>query len=128
VNLIGTQGGLGNAVPFPYSSKQGVVLAHVDDIAEIVARALFAPKLPHEVYHIGGHYCTFGDMADIGRELMPGMEVTFNESFPVMPMYHIDCSRMTKEIGVQHRSLKDGYFDLINVTRKENNLPPITRK
>jgi UDP-glucose 4-epimerase len=128
VNLIGTQGGLGNPVPFPYNSKQGVVLAHVDDIAEIVARALFAPKLPHEVYHIGGHYCTFGDMAEIGRKLMPDMQVTFNDDFPVMPMYHIDCSRMTKEIGVQHRSLKDGYFDLINLTRQENNLPPITKK
>ena len=128
VNLIGTQGGLGNPVPFPYSSKQCVVLAHVDDIAEVVARALFAPKLPHEVYHIGGHYCSYADMAEIGRQLMTGMQVTFNDAFPVMPMFHIDYSRMTSEIGVQHRSLKDGYFDLINLTRKENNLAPIEKK
>jgi len=128
VNLIGTQGGLGNAVPFPYSSKQEVVLAHVDDIAEIAVRALFLPKMLSPVYHIGGHYCTFGDMAEIGRKLMPGMQVTFNEAAGSMHMFPIDNSLMTKEIGVKHRSLEQGYFDLINETRKENNLPPIEKK
>jgi hypothetical protein len=29
---------------------------------------------------------------------------------------------------VQHRSLYDGYFDLINLTRKENGQPPIEKK
>jgi UDP-glucose 4-epimerase len=128
VNLIGTQGGLGNAVPFPYSSKQNIVLAHVDDIAEIVARVLFSPRLPHEVYHIGGHYISYGEMAEIGRQLMPGMQVTFNEGAETGHMYTIDYSRMTKEIGVQHRSIKDGYFELINLTRKDNGLPPIEKK
>jgi UDP-glucose 4-epimerase len=128
VNLIGTQGGLGNAVPFPYSSKQEVVLAHVDDIAEIAVRAAFLPKMLSPVYHIGGHYCTFGDMAEIGKKLMPGMQVTFNDDFPVMHMFRIDHSLMEKEIGVKHRSLEQGYFDLINLTRKENNLPPIEKK
>lgn len=129
VNLVGTQGGIGNPVPFPYSSKQTIVLAHVDDIAEIVARILFAPKkLPHETYHIGGQYCSFGDMAEIGRKIIPEMNVTFNEASPTFPMYHIDCSRMEKEIGVKHRSLYDGYFDLINVSRKEASLPMIVKK
>jgi UDP-glucose 4-epimerase len=128
VNLIGTQGGLGNPVPFPYSSKQEVVLAHVDDIAEIAVRAAFLPKMLSQVYHIGGHYCTFGDMAETGRKLMPGMQVTFNEAAPVMHMFRIDHSLMEKEIGVKHRSLEQGYFDLINLTRKENNLPPIEKK
>jgi hypothetical protein len=43
-------------------------------------------------------------------------------------MFQIDYSRMTQEIGVKHRSLYDGYFDLVNFTRKENNLPPIEKK
>lgn len=128
VNLIGTQGGIGNPVPFPYSSKQPLVLAHVDDIAEVVVRALLQPKMQSQVYHIGGHFCTFGEMAEIGKQIMPGMQVTFNDDFPVMKMFHIDNSLMKKELGVEHRSLKDGYFDLINLTRKENNLPPIEKK
>ncbi len=47
------------------------------------------------------------------------MQITFNEAFPVMTHVQIDHSLMKKEIGVEHRSLKDGYFELINLTRKE---------
>jgi UDP-glucose 4-epimerase len=128
VNLIGTEGALGHDVNFPYSSKQHIVLSHVDDIAEMVVQILFAPKLPHEVYHVGGPYVSYGDMGEIGRKLIPGMQVTFNETAPVMTSYRIDNSRMMKEIGVQHRSPEDGYFELINLTRKENGLPPIINK
>jgi len=128
LNLVGTAGALGNEIPFPYPAKQYIVLAHVDDIAEMVARILFAPKLPHEVYHVGGHYTSYGEMAEIGRKIIPDMKITFDENGPYGRMFQIDFSRMTKDIGVKHRSLYDGYFDLINQTRKENNLPPIEKK
>lgn len=127
VNLIGTEGALGRKVPFPYASKQTVVLAHVDDIAEIVARALFAPKLPHEVYHIGGHHVSYGELAALGKNLLPEMEVSCNDAAPSVGAYRIDCSRMNNEIGVQHRSLEDGYLALINETRGEAGLPLVTR-
>ena len=89
---------------------------------------LSCPRCCSQVYHIGGHYTSFGEMAEIGRKIIPDMKITFNEDFPVMTHVQIDYSLMTKEIGVQHRSLYDGYFDLINLTRKENNLPPIEKK
>ena len=128
VNLIGTQGGIGNPVPFPYSSGQTIVLAHVDDVAEIAVRVLLAPqKPPHDVYHVGGHYCTYGELGEIGRRIVPDMQVTFNEDFPVFPMYRIDSSRMVDEIGVEHRPLYDGYLDLANESRKEAGLPPIPK-
>jgi UDP-glucose 4-epimerase len=122
VNLIATQGGLGKPVNFPYSPQQCVVLAHVDDVAEIIARALLSPKPPHEVYHIGGHYSSYQDMADVGQQLVPGMQVNFNEQAPVLCSYRIDSSRMTRELGVEHRSLEAGYRELINLTREENGL------
>ena len=129
VNLIGTQGGIGNLVPFPYSSGQTIVLAHVDDVAKIAVRVLRAPqKLPHEIYHVGGHYCSYGELAKIGRRIIPDMQVTFNEDFPVFPMYRIDSGRMVEEIGVNHRSLYDGYLDLVNESRKEAGLEPIPEK
>lgn len=127
LNLIGTEGALGNPVPFPYSSKQTVVLAHVDDIAEMIARALFAPKLPHEVYHVGGHYVSFGELAAIGKKLMPEMQVACNDAAPFANAYRIDCSRMTEELGVQHRSLEDGYLALMNETRAEAGLPLVAQ-
>jgi nucleoside-diphosphate-sugar epimerase len=121
VNLIGTQGGLGLPVKFPYSAEQRIVLAHVDDIAEIFARALLAPSLPHEVYHIGGLCVSYGDMAAVGRQLMPDMQISFGTASPVA-VPEIDCSRMLKEIGVEHRSLEAGYRELIELTRAENGL------
>jgi UDP-glucose 4-epimerase len=127
VNLIGTEGALGQSVNFPYSPAQCSVLAHVDDVAEIIARALFARRLPHEVYHIGGHYTSYAELANIGTKLIPGMQVTFNESAPLICSYHIDCNRMIRDLGVYHRSLEDGYYGLINQTRKENDLSMISK-
>ncbi|MEB0028800.1 NAD(P)-dependent oxidoreductase [Pseudomonas sp. MH9.2] len=126
VNLIGTQGGMGLPVNFPYSSEQHIVLAHVDDIAEVFAKALLAPTLPHEVYQIGGRYVSFGELADIGRSLMPGMQISFNERAPAMPVPAIDSSRMERELDIQHRTLEDGYRELIALTRQENGLSALS--
>jgi nucleoside-diphosphate-sugar epimerase len=123
VNLIGTQGGMGLPVTFPYSSEQHIVLAHVDDIAEVLAKALLAPTVSHEVYQIGGHHVSFGDLAQIGRNLMPGMQITFNDLATAMPVPAIDSSRMERELDIHHRTLEDGYRELISLTRQENGLP-----
>lgn len=127
INLVGTAGALGQPVNFPYRKDQRIVLAHVDDIAEMFARALLGPKPPHEVYHVGGHDVCYEDMAVIGRKLLPTMEVNFREDVPLNCSFSIDCSRMRRDLGVEHRSLEEGYFDLINQTRMQNGLDPINR-
>lgn len=125
VNLIGTQGALGRPVHFRYRPEQPIVLAHVDDVAAAVVRPLAAGRLPHDVYHIGGHYTTYGQLAALGRRLIPGMEVSFDASAPLVCAYHIDSSRMTREMGVTHRSLEQGYLELMNLTRAEHGLAPV---
>lgn len=125
VNLIGTAGALGQRVDFPYRQEQHVVLAHVDDIAEIFARALLGTRPAHDVYHVGGHDVTYGDMAAIGRKLLPGLEVGFREAAPINCSFSIDCSRMLRDLGVEHRSLEQGYLDLINQTRLHQGLDAI---
>jgi UDP-glucose 4-epimerase len=125
INLIGTAGALGQRVDFPYAGAQKVVLAHVDDIAEIFARALLGPRPPHDVYHVGGHYVSYAEMAAIGRKLLPELEVTFRDEAPLHCSYSIDCSRMERELGVTHRSLELGYLKLINETRVQNGVEPI---
>jgi UDP-glucose 4-epimerase len=122
VNLVGTAGAIGQKVDFPYQKEQRMVLAHVDDIAEIFARALFGPMPRHDVYHTGGHYVSYGDMASIGRKLLPALEVSFRGEAPMNCSYSIDCSRMVRDFGVEHRSLEDGYRELINFTRMHHGL------
>jgi UDP-glucose 4-epimerase len=124
VNLIGTAGALGDKVTFPYAPDQTVVLAHVDDIAEMIARAMFAPSLPHTVYHVGGHYVSYAEIAEIGRKLIPDMQVSFSDKTSGKA-YRIDCSLMEKELGVHHRSLLEGYRELMNLTRAEVELVPV---
>ena len=125
INLIGTAGALGQRVDFPYAGAQRVVLAHVDDIAEIFQRALLGPKPPHEVYHVGGHSVSYAEMAAIGRKLLPDLEVTFRDEAPLHCSYRIDSGRMERELGVQHRSLECGYLNLINETRVAHGIEPI---
>lgn len=125
INLIGTRGALGEAVHFPYRRDQHIVLAHVDDIAEIMVRALLGERAPLEVYHVGGHYASFGDMGELGQRLLPGMPVTYKDDAPMMCSYRIDCSRMERDIGVTHRSLEAGYGALINETRLAHGLAPV---
>lgn len=125
INLVGTVGALGQVVNFPYRKEQRVVLAHVDDIAEIFARALLGPKPTHDVYHVGGHDVSYGDMAAIGRKLLPLLDVNFREDAPINCCFSIDCSRMQRELGVEHRSLEEGYLGLINDTLQHHGLDPV---
>lgn len=125
INLIGTQGALGQRVDFPYSREQRVVLAHVDDIAEVFTRALLGPRPPHDVYHVGGHDVSYADIAEVGRQLLPSLEVTFRDDLPLHCSFAIDCSRMLADIGVHHRSLAKGYGDLMNETRQYHGLDPV---
>jgi UDP-glucose 4-epimerase len=124
-NLIATQGGIGNPIDYPASPKQTLVLVHVDDIAEIIQKILFASKLEHDLYELGGHRVTYAELATIGRKLIPDMKISFNEKAPVFDFPEINNSRMKKEIGIEHRSLLDGFFELTNISRKDAGLPPI---
>lgn len=125
VNLIGTAGAVGEPVRLPYPPAQHAVLAHVDDIANIAVRVLTGPRPAHDVYHIGGHYTSYRELADLGRKLVPGMDVRFDEDTAVTCSYRIDSSLMTRDLGITHRSLERGYGELINEVRAEHGLAPI---
>lgn len=125
INLIGTAGALGQKVAFPYARRQRIVLAHVDDIALAFACALLGPKPAHDVYHVGGHYVSYEELAEVGRALIPGLEVSYREEAPLNCSYRIDSGRMERELGVRHRSLQRGYGDLINETRSEHGLEQV---
>lgn len=117
INLIATRGALGQRVALPYSPAQAVVLAHVDDIAFAFAQALALPAMQSPVYHIGGHYASFAEIADIGRQISPGLEVAFNEAAPLRGSYRIDSTLIERELGLRHRSLLEGYAALAEETR-----------
>lgn len=123
INLIATEGVLGQKVALPYCSEQKVVLAHVDDIAWAFAEALDAPDPGYDTYHIGGHYVSYAEIAALGREITPGLDVTLNEEAPVRGHFRIDSTRIEQDLGLRHRSLADGYRALAEETRRELGRP-----
>lgn len=118
VNLIGTEAALGRPTQLPYRPDQHIVLAHVDDIAHAVASILFAPTVKSQVYHIGGHYVSYGEIADLGRRITPGADICCTEDAPLRGQVRINSALAEKEIGLRHRSLEDGYGELAAETRR----------
>lgn len=118
INLIATEGALGKPVFLPYRHDQHVVLAHVDDIAFAFTEALFIEQMKSPVYHIGGHYTAYSELADIGRQLTPKLDVQCNETVSLRCQYRIDSSLIEKELGLSHRSLLDGFGALAEETRR----------
>ena len=123
INLIATEGALGQKVALPYCGAQRVVLAHVDDIAWAFAEALDALAPGYDTYHIGGHYVSYAELAALGREITPGLDVTLNEDAAVRGHFRIDSTRIETDLGLRHRSLADGYRALAEETRRELGRP-----
>jgi nucleoside-diphosphate-sugar epimerase len=123
INLIATEGALGQKVALPYCGDQYVVLAHVDDIAWAFAEALDAPAPGYDTYHIGGHYVSYAQIAQLGRDITPGLDVTLNDDVPVRGHFAIDSSRIESDLGLRHRSLREGYGALADETRRELGRP-----
>lgn len=117
INLIATRGAMGQPVALPYRPDQRVVLAHVDDIAFAFARALDLPAMQSPVYHIGGHDVSFADIAALGRQITPELEVSFASDAPLRGSYSIDCRLIERELGLRHRPLIEGYRALAEETR-----------
>ena len=70
----------------------------------------------------GGHPVIFGGLGKIARGLIPDMEITFDETRTMVGGFFIDNSRLCEEFGFEHRTLGEGYRDLMNLTRKEAGL------
>lgn len=119
VNLIGTEGALGKVVRFAYQRDQRMVLAHVDDLADVLAKSLVETP-SSRLYQIGGHYVSFGELAALGRELVPEMEVEFNDRGALVSAFPIDSTRAEREMGLKRRSLRTGFSALIRETRGEH--------
>jgi len=126
VNIAAVECALGKPAVFPYKAEQKVCAAHVDEVVEALMIALLNENPRHTVYNIGGHVTTYWELASIIKESFPDAQISYNEGTGMSDLaYLIDYSRINKEFGFEHRDLREGYLDLINVTRREAGLPKI---
>lgn len=125
VNLAAVEAALGKPATFFYSPDQKVVLGHVDDVAAAIVTVLSAGSPKHMVYNIGGHSVTLFEVASIIKEFIPGAHITFKEELAWDLPDTMDYTRIRGEFGFEHRDLKQGYLDLMNMTRREAGLAEI---
>jgi nucleoside-diphosphate-sugar epimerase len=90
----------------------------VDDVAEIFTRLIQKETLAHRVYHTGGNACTLAEMAGVVKAFIPGADISFDEQASELPFAHlVDNSRLTGELTLKPRGLKEGILDVINRVR-----------
>jgi len=126
VNII-TEPARGNAITFPFKDAMRCPI-HVDDIAEVFARVLFAEKPAHRIYNSGGIAISLGEIADIVRSYLPDAKISFEKESggkETSGNYMIDNTRLVSEFGVQYRSYRDRVLQIINAIRRDNGLPPV---
>jgi nucleoside-diphosphate-sugar epimerase len=118
----------GQPISFPYKDAMRCPV-HVDDIAEVFARVLMTDKPRHAVYSTGGTAISLGDLSDLVREFLPDAQITFDKETggkEASGNYLIDNSRLIQEFGLQYLPYRQRVLQIINDTRREAGLPPVT--
>ncbi len=119
VNLIATQGVAQGRVVLPHAADEKVLIGHVVDVAQAGVRLLRAERLAHRAYNVGGHTLSFEDIATIGRQITPGLEVDYRPQASSIELpYLIDNARIAAELGVSHRPPVDAYRELAALARR----------
>ena len=126
VNIAAVECAQGKQAVLPYPAEEKVCAAHVEDVAEALIIGLLSENLRHEVYNIGGHTISYGELASLIRGFLSDAQISCNEAGGKIDLaYLIDHSRIKEEFGFEHRDLRKGYLELINTTRREAGLSEI---
>ncbi len=126
VNVAAYSCALGDAAQLPFAAGDHVCLGDVQDVARAMVILLQAPSPAHEVYNVGGHTRSYGELAALVQRFLPDAQITFDETTGRTDLpYRIDSSRIRDEFGFAHRPLETGYRALIDHTRAQAGLPPL---
>ncbi|MFH1349388.1 MAG: NAD(P)-dependent oxidoreductase [Pseudomonadota bacterium] len=126
VNIAAVECAQGKPATFPYPAEEKVCVAHVEDVADALIKGFLTGNLRYDVYNIGGHILSYWELASLIRGLLPGAQIFYNEAGVKTDLaYLIDYSRIREEFRFEHRDLKEGYLEVINLTRREAGLSEI---
>jgi len=121
---IMTEAARGKPVHLPQKGLMRL-LVHVEDMAEIFARILFAEAPRHHIYNSGGIPVSLGELADMVRGFLPDAKITFDKDGGREDSgnYLVDNSRLTKEFGIEYPGLHTRVLEVINDVRRHEGLP-----
>jgi nucleoside-diphosphate-sugar epimerase len=117
---------IGKPVSLPFPAATSDCWVYVDDCAEQLVRLALQPHLAHFAYNSTGYTIRACDLAAIVHSLLPGAQISFDETKPPTPLVDsLDGTRMVEEIGFTPRPLREGVLAHINEARVEAGLPPV---
>lgn len=126
-NLIATEGAINGHVTFPQSPEEKVLIGHVQDVADVVVKLLRTDQLQYPVYNVGGHTLSYQELGELGKKLVPGLEVDYApQAYSIELPYLLDNARIANELGVTHRDPETAYRELAVLNRQEAELPPLS--
>lgn len=100
-------------------------LAHVEDVARALV-SLADPDMGEPdwpIYELGGVVASYRQMVEIATRLEPSIQIRFEDSseHPEYDFaYRVDGSRLAAEYGISHRSLEEGYEEVIAEARERS--------
>jgi nucleoside-diphosphate-sugar epimerase len=124
-----TEPARGNAIALPFKDAMCCAI-HVDDIAEVFARVVLTDKPVHRIYNSGGTSISLGEIADIVRSYLPDARISFQNERGAKDgnaTYLLDNRRLLSEFAIQYRPFRERVLQIINATRGEIGLAPISQ-
>jgi UDP-glucose 4-epimerase len=113
VNVPAVAAARGEPGRVAYAPGARVCIAHVEDVAQLLATAYEAEAPAHAVYEAGGLDVSFGEIAETAAELVPGARTEFGEDErPFLP-HAVDWSRAREDLGALHRDLREGMASVV---------------
>lgn len=107
---------LGRSAALPFDRTMRASMIYVDDVAELLVRALFAEAPRHVLYNSGGDTVTLETLAGIVRAQVPDALISFGIGSAEFP-YLVDSSKAVDEFGWSRPSLERRIADHIAEAR-----------
>ena len=118
---------VGEAYRCPVIAKQTSPYIYVEDVADLMVRSVFSEKLQRDVYCVGSHRASLGEIAEMVRDYVPDADITFAPNATGFPQINrMSGVRLVADLGYTMPSLSARVRDQINIARGERQMPLIS--
>ena len=103
-------------ISIPYAGSERILLAHVDDVAQMIVALLRAERLEYVVYNSPCESLLVEDLKGEIERLNSNIRVRLGESPVTGNPYRLNASRFEREFGFKGKTI----FDRLRQSRSSN--------
>ncbi len=125
VNIFPVQAARGLLGKVACAADARVCVAHVADAARFISDLLEAPTCDYDLYELGGHDVSFGEIAASVKHIIPEAELHFGSSTD-MPLPHaVSCERAMREFELRHVPFEQGIRSIVEFEKSKQVAAPL---